>query len=84
MGNPSPMEVLESEQTLFHNALDGANTQRPFRPLAQDTGKAPICDELGTNVPLMPVGESINEIDDMRLREVSALGHCNGGEARLT
>lgn len=73
MGNTPPMEVLESEQALFHSTLNGADTQRPFRGLAQDTGKATICDELGVNIPFMSVCESIDEADDMRLRNGSAL-----------
>ena len=84
MGNPPPMEVLESEQTLFQDTLNGADTQRPSRRLAQDTGKTTICDELGGNIPLRPVCESINEADNMRLRNTSALGHHGGAKVRLT
>ena len=84
MGNPPPMEVLESEQTLFQDTLNRADTQKPFRRLAQDTGKATICDELGVNIQLMPVCEGINEANDVRLRNTSALGHRGGAKVRLT
>ena len=58
--------------------IEGVDPQRPFRRLAQDTGKATICDELGVDVQLMPVCESINEADDVRLRNTSALDPRGG------
>lgn len=72
------MKVLESEQTLFHHILNGADTQKLFRDRTQDIGKATVCDELGINIPLMPVCESIDKADNMRLRNELALGHRGG------
>ena len=84
MGHSSPMEILESEQTLFHHTLNGADPQRPFRRPAEDAGQAPIRDKFGVNVQLMSLGESIDEVDDMRLRSRSALRHPGGATVRLT
>ena len=39
-----------------------------------------ICDELGVDVQLMPVCESINEADDVRLRNTSALDPRGGAK----
>ena len=84
MRNSSPMKVLESEQTLFQDTLNGADPQRPCRRLAQDPGQATIGDELGGNVQLMAVCESIHEADNVRLRNTSALRHRGGGKVPLT